>query len=135
MIGDGKGNNLLPNDVHVRLGREWARGIPKHHLKWVKRASTTDRRLNSQQLRLVAAEAREIELEMLNYHPDLVLTMDETLSPWCPLNRFTYAPVGESTITIQGTDDSRGNTATITCTLSNRFLPLQLIWAVCGQTT
>jgi hypothetical protein len=45
------------------------------------------------------------------------------------MDDYTYAPKGESRIALQGFNDKRGNTATITVTKSGKLLPFQLIWS------
>ncbi len=112
----------------IELTVHWARALLKK-MKWTKRKVTTDRKLTLEELSAAANEAKILVEEMDGYHPDLVLEMDETLAPWAPMDDSTYAPKGESKVSIQGHNDKRGNTATITITRSGKLLPLQLIWS------
>jgi hypothetical protein len=116
----------------IELSVGWARALLKS-LNWTKRKVTTDRKLDLEELSSAVNEAKDLDNFMGKYHPALVMEMDETLSPWCPLDDSTYAPKGEKRIAIQGYNDKRGNTATITITRSGKLLPFQLIWS--GKTS
>ncbi|KAL0225006.1 hypothetical protein RCL1_002918 [Eukaryota sp. TZLM3-RCL] len=70
---------------------------------------------------------------MKDYHPNMVIEMDETLAPWAPEVDHTYAPVGTKCVAIDGNGDRCGCTVTLTVTKSGKLLPPQIIWS--GLTT
>lgn len=84
--------------------------------------------MSLEESREAAKKAWELEKEIENYHPSLVLQMDETMAPWCPTDNSTYAPKGSSTVRIIGASDKRGNTVTLTETRNCNLLPPQIIW-------
>ena len=59
-------------------------------LGYVKRKATTSRKLTDVQLLDTTTKAKAIEELITQYHPSLVLEMDETKLPWCPSDDFTY---------------------------------------------
>jgi hypothetical protein len=128
MIDAGKGEQLSENGGPLELSLAWARGILSNALGWTRRKATTDRKMTAEELQNAALEAQALEEQIAQYHPELVYEMDETLAPWCPTDDSTWAEEGCSRIGIQGQNDKRGNTATLTIKRSNKLLPLQTIW-------
>jgi hypothetical protein len=118
---------LTENGGSITLTEDWARSIIRR-VSWTSRKSTTTRKLAKTDAIAAAKEAQLIEQKIAAYLPDLVLEMDETLAPWVPCDDRTFAPMGCEKVQIQGINDRRGNTATITISRSGNLLPLQLIW-------
>jgi hypothetical protein len=115
-------------DHPVVLGIPWARGLLER-LNWTRRKATTTRKLTLDELETAANEAKNLESTLDDYNPSLVITFDETLSPWCPTDDYTYAPCGTEKISIQGGGDKRGNTAGLSVSRDGVLLPPQLIWS------
>lgn len=80
----GRGQELASNGGPITLSRDWARKILTHHLQWSKRKATTDRKLTEEQWKTAAKGHLQLEERISDYHPALVIEMDETLAPYCP---------------------------------------------------
>lgn len=105
----------------------WSKSLLRR-LGYVTRRATTDRNLSETVLQQSALEMKMIHDSFDQYHPDLILEMDETLAPWVYSNKYTYAKSGSSTVRLVGHKDKRGSTVTLTITKSNQYLPPQTIW-------
>ena len=76
-----------------------------------------------EQINEAAASYLELESSMQHYHPALIIEIDETLAPYCPLDGYTYAPVGDHRVQIIGQNNKRGETVTLAITRNNEILP------------
>ncbi|KAL0204839.1 hypothetical protein P9112_000146 [Eukaryota sp. TZLM1-RC] len=128
MISSGYGNLLKCNGGSIEFTPCWAYSFLKNHMQWSNRKPTTARKLTPVEAKHAAVEMSAIMDAAEDYHPRLVLMMDETMVPWIPVKGKTYAPKNQKKITIQGLGDKRGNTATLTISKAGDLLPLQLIW-------
>jgi len=99
--------DLFENGGPILLLDSWARGVLAR-LDYVKRKATTTRKMTLEETTKAANDMKIIEEAMKNYHPSLVLEMDETMAPWCNSQDFTYAPRGSARIVIPGLGDKRG---------------------------
>jgi hypothetical protein len=127
VINSGRGTELFENGGTLKLDLPWARGILDNTLGWSNRKATTDRKLTSEEAVECAREAKALEEKIEQYHPLLVLEMDETLAPWCPQDNTTYAEEGTGRVEMNSQNDKRGNTLTVTIS-KNEILPFHLIW-------
>jgi hypothetical protein len=97
-------------------------------LNYTKWKATTTRKVTQEEFNDAAKKMKKLEDVIPQYHPSLVLEMDETGIPWCPAQNYTYAPKGQKKIVIPGQCDKRSSSGTIIVTQSGQFLPLQVIW-------
>ena len=68
-----------------------------------------------------------------NIPPELVLNADQTPSSYVSVGRSTMAARGSTSVSIKGLTDKRNITLTFVISLSDEFLPLQIIYG--GKTT
>jgi hypothetical protein len=127
MINSGRSAELFENGGHIALDIPWARGILDNTLGWSHRKATTDRKLTAAEAVECAQQAKVLEEKIEQYHPDLVIEMDETLAPWCPQDNTTYAEQGEGRIAMINQNDKRGHTLTVSIT-KRELLPFHSIW-------
>ena len=76
---------------------------------------------------IIASKIKEYEIP-----PELVLNSDQTPSSYISVGKSTMALRGSKAIPIKGITDKRAITLTFVITLSNDFLPMQVIY--CGKT-
>ena len=129
MTDAGRQSELKSNGGGLELSRDWARKVLSYHLQWTKRKATTDRKLTADELTKAATAYQDINTKMKEYHPALVIELDETLAPYCPTDGFTYALEGDKRVQIIAQNDKRGETITLLITQNNELLPFQIIWA------
>ena len=128
LIKAGRASELIQNGGALDLSFAWARKILTYHLGWTKRSATTDRKLTEEEKREAAKHHANLEGKMKNYHPALIFEFDETLAPYCPMDKNTYAPEGARTVQMHGKNDKRGETLTIVITRYGEVLPFAPIW-------
>ena len=65
--------------------------------------------------------------------PELILNIDQTPLKYVPVGNETFAPRGETSVTIEGSSDKRSITGKFAFSLHGGFLPMQLIYG--GKTS
>ncbi|KAL0224587.1 hypothetical protein P9112_003977 [Eukaryota sp. TZLM1-RC] len=95
MISSGYGNLLKCNGGSIEFTPCWAYSFLKNHMQWSNRKPTTARKLTPVEAKHAAVEMSAIMDAAEDYHPRLVLMMDETMVPWIPVKGKTYAPKGQ----------------------------------------
>ena len=120
----------------IKITGTWAKSLMKR-MGFVRRAKI------SLTLEIPEGTRKEIEyqhlyqivnaIEKWDIHPDLVVNFDQTPSKLVPVGRSTLAKRNSTNVTIAGSSDQRTITATFAVSLSENFLPPQLIYG--GKTT
>ena len=113
-----------------KLTKEWAKSVLRR-MGFTKRKANTKCKINPdnfdeiKQQYLIDIHAA---VEMEDIPPSLVINWDHTATKIVPSSQWTMEKKGTKRVEIAAVDDKRQITATFACTLSGKFLPIQLIY-------
>ena len=129
-------NLLIENGGHVSLTRGWAISILQR-MGYIKRKATTKTSVfsNSEFQAKKGTFLSEVS-GMVTAHKipnQLILNWDQTGLQLVPSGNWTLEERGTRRVELTGLNDKRMITATFTCSLSGRFLPMQLLYT--GKTS
>jgi len=111
----------------VKLSKEWEMSV-------LRRMGYTKRKANSK-CKVLPDNFEEIKsnflcavVEMKDVPSSLVINWDHTATKIVPSSQWTMEKKGAKRVEIAAVDDKRQITGIFTCTLSGKFLPIQLIY-------
>ena len=142
VIGVGRGI-LLKHDRrsleefggHIKLGKECAKSV-LHRMGFSKRRGNSKSKVTPDDLSILKENyLMDIKavVEMEEIPEDMVVNWDQTAMKIVPSCTWTMEKRGTKRVEIKGVDDKRQITAVFACTVSGKFLPIQLIYQ--GTTT
>ena len=120
---------------HIKLGKEWAKSV-FHRMGFSKRRGISKSKVTPDDLSILKENyLMDIKavVEMEEIPEDMVVNWDQTAMKIVPSCTWTMEKRGTKRVEIKGVDDKRQITAVIACTVSGKFLPIQLIYQ--GTTT
>lgn len=131
VIGIGQGILMkYKSNCDIKLNKEWARSV-------LRRMGFTKRRANSKS-KILPDDFEEIKeqflidvqsvIDMEEVPPSLVLNWDHTAMKIVPSSQWTMEKKGTKRVEIAAVDDKRQITAVFACSMSGKFLPMQLIY-------
>ena len=116
---------------HLKLGKSWVESLSPR-LGFVRPMETTGK------VKIPVGAQKEADLKFLHQivnnvekhqiPPSLTINFDQTLSKYVQVLSTTMDQMGESNVPIVGISDKRSITATLSITLDNKFLLMQLIY-------
>ena len=114
----------------IKLTKEWSKSV-------LRRMGYTKRRANSKS-KVLPENFEKIKeqflidiksvVKMEDIPSDLIINWDQTAMKVVPFSAWTMEIKGSKRVEIAAVDDKRQITALFTCTLSGKFLPMQLIY-------
>ena len=129
-IGQGILMKYKSNCSDIKLNKEWARSV-------LRRMGFTKRRANSKS-KFLPDDFEKIKeqfltdvqsvIHMEEVPPSLVLNWDHTAMKIVPSSQWTMEKKGTKRVEIVAVDDKRQITAVFACSMSGKFLPMQLIY-------
>ena len=133
IIGVGLGilkKHRSKGDCSIKLNKEWARSVLRRMGFTERRASskskvTSDNFIEIKEQFLIDVEA---VIDMEEVPPSLVINWDHTTMKIVPSSQWTMENRGTKYVEIAGIDDKCQITAAFACTMSGKFLPIQLIY-------
>ena len=128
--------SLLPeNGGSLVLGRPWAKSILRRmdfvNRKGIKAAKKLPE--NFLQVKADFLERVAAVIEEYSIPPQLILNLDETGLPIIPVSEWTLSCKGQAQVPVIGLEDKRQITAVLTCSVTGKLLPPQLLYQ--GKTT
>ena len=131
VIGIGQGILMkYKSNCDIKLNKEWARSV-------LHRMGFTKRRANSKS-KILPDDFEEIKEEFLTdvqsvidmeeVPPSLVFNWDHTAIKIVPSSQWTMEKKRTKRVEIAAVDDKRQITAVFACSMSGKFLPMQLIY-------
>lgn len=124
-------NLLAENGGHIDITKSWATRFLER-LNMVKRKGTTAAKILPTDFEKVKKQYLSDICSMVimeDIPEDLVINWDQTGLKYVPVSDWTFAEKGSKRVEIAGLDDKRQITVLLTCTLSGKLLPTQVIYA------
>ena len=135
-IGTGVSRANCPSKLkdfegHIALTEGWAIGVLKS-MEWSKKKDTTDKTGPSKQFLLEEKLTFQRHIvSIIEEHDipkELILNLNQTPLSYVSPGKYTINPKGVKTVPIKGINDKRQITATVTVSMTGKFLPIQFIY-------
>ena len=124
-------NLLLTNGGPIDISKEWGKRLLRR-MGLVKRQSTAKGKVNPEDFEMLKKQYladiwTKVYLE--DILTDLIVNWDHTGLKYVPMSNWTMEHKGAKRVEIAGFDDKCQITTLFSCTLSDKFLPPQVIYA------
>ena len=133
VIGVGLGilkKHQQNGDVNIHLNKEWARSVLRR-MGYTKRRACSKSKVSPDNFREIKEQFLidvEAVIDMEEVPPSLVVNWHHTAMKIIPSSQWTMEKGGTKRVEIAGVEDKRQITAVFACTMSSKFLPMQLIY-------
>ncbi len=115
---------------HVKLGKEWAKSFLRRMGFTKRRANSKSKVLLNDFLTIKQDYLMTIKavVEMDEIPHEMIINWDQRATKIVPSCSWTMEKRGTKRVEISGVDDKRQITAVFGCTLTGKFLPIQLVY-------
>ena len=133
VIGVGLGilkKHKSTGDPKNKLNKEWARSVLRR-MGFTKRRACSKSKITPENFVEIKEQFLidiEAVIDFKEVPPSLVINWDHTAMKIVPSSQWMMEKRGTKRVEIAGIDDKRQITAVFACTMSGRFLPMQLIY-------
>ena len=123
-------NLLAENGGHIDITKDWAKRI-LHRMNMVKRQGTTKAKVmpsDFEQLKVQFLSDIRTMVMMEDIPGELIINWDQAGLKYVPVPDWTFEQKGAKRVEIVGLDDKRQITVLLSCTLTGKLLPTQVIY-------